>query len=160
MNTFNPGVSIHDKSAGESNCHKMGTQYFSSLSLFCDDVDVLLRDLYGNVDCEARDRVLRAVRVIVQGLTKYVRKDLWQEHSDALDLDKYIFGIGFPDGYGICGSELRYGVRAKYDLILRVCRVNANPSAFSEYTVEFAKRFSRKWVCTPETAAEAQQALS
>lgn len=46
-------------------------------------------------------------------------------------------------------------MKAKSDLILRVCEVSANPLAFGEHTVEFAKRFAQDWVCSLETASEA-----
>jgi hypothetical protein len=35
---------------------------------------------------------------------------------------------------------------AKFDLIVRACEVMANPLAFSEYTVEFAKQFGEHWM--------------
>jgi hypothetical protein len=158
LNTFDPGMSIQHKSTGKLNRQKIGTRDFTSLSLFCDDVELLLRDLYGDVDSEAMDRILLAVLAIVEGFTKYVRRDLWQEFCDAESFD-YMFGIGLPDGYKVInGSMWRCGLAAKSDLILRVCEVRANPSAFSEYTVEFAKRFGQNWVCSPETAAEVRGA--
>ena len=43
---------------------------------------------------------------------------------------------------------------AKHDLMLRVCEVRENPSAFSPYTVEFAARFAEEWDCSAEAAAE------
>ena len=122
----------------------------TSLSLFFDDVELLLRDLYGDVDSEALHRVLLAVFRI-----DYVREDLHKEHRDAKYFD-YMFGIGVPDGYCINGSDWRRGMLAKSDLILRVCEVLANPSAFSEYTVEFAKLFNQDWVCSLDTAYEAR----
>jgi hypothetical protein len=35
---------------------------------------------------------------------------------------------------------------AKFDLMVRACEIFANPSVFSEYTVEFAKRFGEHWI--------------
>src|SRR5262249_11543027 len=125
------------------------------LSLFRDDVERLLRDLYGDIEGEALDTVLFAVFYIVQAHTKYVRNDLWKEDNDAVNFD-YMFGIGLPEGYGVNGSMWRSGMLAKSDLILRVCEVCANPSAFSEYTVKFANRFSQDWVCSAEAAFKAR----
>ena len=92
-------------STARSSARRKDIQDFTSLSLFRDDVERLLRDLYGDVESEALDRVLRAVFRIVQELTKYVRPDLWKEHSDAEDLD-YILGIGVPEGYGISAARM------------------------------------------------------
>ena len=41
-------------------------------------------------------------------------------------------------------------MRAKVNLFGRVREVNANPSAFNEYTREFAKLFAERWDCTNE----------
>ena len=95
-----------------------------------------------------------AVFRIVEAFTKYVRPDLWKEHQDAEDLD-YMLGIGVPEGCGISGGEWRRGMAAKHDLMLRVCEVRENPSAFSAYAGEFAAWFSEMWDCSAE-AAEGQ----
>jgi hypothetical protein len=81
----------------------------------------------------------------VEAFTKYARADLYKEHDDAVNFD-YTLGIGVPEGYGISGSDWRRGMRAKFDLIVRAYDVRANPSAFSKYTVEFAKRFGEHWI--------------
>jgi hypothetical protein len=154
LNTFDPVLSIQHKFDGKLRCQKKHTQDFTSLALFRDDVECLLRDLYGDVESEALDSILRAVLRIVEQFAKFVRPDLWKEHSDAEDLD-YMFGIGVPDGCAINGSDWRRGMAAKADLILRVCEVDANPSTFNEYTVEFAKRFGENWVCSSDAASEA-----
>jgi hypothetical protein len=153
LNTFDPTMSIQHKFDGRLRRQKGGTQYFTSLSLFRDEFECLLRDLYGDVESEALVSIVWAVFRIVEEFTHYVRRDLWKEHQDALDLD-YMFGIGLPEGYGISGSEWRRGMVAKHDLMLRVCEVRENPSAFSPYTVEFAARFAEEWDCSAEAAAE------
>jgi hypothetical protein len=149
LNTFDPVLSIQHKFDGKLRCQKKHTQHFTSLALFRDDVECLLRDLYGDVESDAVDSVLRAVFRIVEQFAKFVRPDLWKEHSDAEDLD-YMLGIGVPDGYGINGSDWRRGMAAKADLIHRVRDVNANGSTFSEYTIEFAKLFAERWDCSQE----------
>jgi hypothetical protein len=147
LNTFDPALSIQHKFDGTLRRQKKHTQDFTSLSLFRDDVECLLRDLYGDVESEALDSILRAVLRIVEQFAKFVRPDLWKEHSDAEDLD-YMFGIGVPEGCGINGSEWRRGMAAKADLFHRVREVNVNPSTFSEYTIEFAKLFAEQWDCS------------
>ena len=153
LNTFDPALSIQHKFDGKLRRQKKHTQDFTSLSLFRDEVECLLRDLYGDVESEALDSIVWAVFRIVEAFTQYVRPDLWKEHQDAEDLD-YMLGIGVPEGYGISGGEWRRGMVAKHDLMLRVCEVRENPSAFSAYTGEFAARFGEMWDCSVEAAAK------
>ena len=110
-----------------------------------DDIECVLRDLYGDIDSEALENILYSVFSIAKTFTEYARTDLWIEHVHAMDLD-YNFGIGVPEGYGISGREWRRGMRAKVRLYTRACEVRTNTSAFSEYTVEFARRFSEQWM--------------
>ena len=154
LDTFDPVLSLQHKSDDKIRHQKEGAKDFTSLSLFRDDVERLLRDLYGDTESNALDRVLSAVFCVVFELTRYVHADLWKEQIDAEDFD-YMFGVGVPEGYCVSGSEWRRGMKAKSDLILRACEVNANPLAFGEYTVEFANWFAQNWVCSIETAFEA-----
>jgi hypothetical protein len=85
-NTFDPVLSIRHKFDGKLRRQKEHTQDFTSLALFRDDVECLLRDLYGDVESDALDSVLRAVFRIVEQFAKFVRPDLWKEHSDAENL--------------------------------------------------------------------------
>ena len=147
MNTLDPVLSIQHKFDGKLRRQKKGTQDFTSLALFCDDVECLLHDLYGDVESDALDSIVWAVFHIVKQFTKYVCPDLCKEDSDAEDLD-YIFGIGVPDGSTINGSDSARGMVAKRDLILRVYEVQQEPSAFSDYTIDFANRFSQQWDCS------------
>jgi hypothetical protein len=150
LNTFDPMLSIQHKFDGKRKSQKKHTQDCTSLALFRDDVECLLRDLYGDVESEALNSILRAVFDTVEQFAKVVRPDLWKEHNDAVRLD-YMFGIGVPDGYGINGSEWRRGMAAKFDLIFRACEVQREPSLFSEYTVKFANWFRERWYCSPES---------
>jgi hypothetical protein len=144
LNTLEVGLSLQHKFDGQLRRKKSGTQDYTSLSLFVDDVECLLRELYGDCDQQATDRVRSAAFCIVAEFTKYLRKDLWKEHDDAVEFD-YILGIGVPEGSGISSSEWRSGMWAKVALFTRACEVSTNPSAYSEYTVEFAKRFGEHW---------------
>lgn len=137
LNALEPAVSIQNAFDGTLKRQKVGLQAFTSLSLFHDDVERLLRDLYGDIESDVLDRVLNAIFVIVEEFTQYVRKDLWQEHNDAMNWD-YMWGIGLPDGCGLSGSDHTRAHGALAHLRVRVHEVRANPSAFSKYTVEFA----------------------
>ena len=153
LNTFDPVLSIQHKFDGKLRCQKEHTQHFTSLALFRDDVECLLRDLYGDVESDALDSIVWAVFRIVERFTKYVRPDLWKEHEDAKDFD-YMVGIGVPEGYGTGSSECRRGLAAQLYLILRVYEVQQEPSAFSDYTIDFANRFSQEWDCSPNNVRE------
>jgi hypothetical protein len=65
----------------------MGMRDFTSISLFIADVERLLREMYGDVDSDALDKLLRALRTIVVSVTAYVRADLCEEYSDAENVD-------------------------------------------------------------------------
>ena len=153
LNTFDPALSIQHKFNGKLNRQYKHTQDFTSLALFRNDFECLMRDLYGDVESEALDSLVLAVFRIVQQFVKYVRPDLSKEHRDAENLD-YMLGIGVPDGYGINGSDWRRGMAAKFYLILRVYEVQQEPSAFSDYTIDFANRFSQEWDCSPNSVRE------
>jgi hypothetical protein len=149
LNTFDPALSIEYKFGAQRKCDKNHTQDFTSLAIFRQDVECLLRDLYGDIESEALDSIVRAIFRTVQQFAKYVRPDIWREHQDAENFD-YLFGVGVPEGYGISSGDCRRGMAAKVDLFRRVRAVNADPSTFSEYTIEFAKLFAERWDCTQE----------
>ena len=136
LNTLDVALSIQHRGGGELKREKVGLQDFTSLSLFVDDVERLLRNLYGEFDNRAIKRVRDAVFWIVEEFTQYLRKDLWQEHRNARCID-YMCGIGVPEGYGISGSEHRQGLCAADDLEIRARSVRANSAGFSKYTVGF-----------------------
>jgi hypothetical protein len=100
LNSFEPTMSIEHRFVGTLKREMKRTRNFTSLSLFLDDLEYLLRDLYGDIDSEALDSVLRAVFSILSGYTKYVRTDLWKEHTDAQAMD-YMLGIGVQMDMGL-----------------------------------------------------------
>jgi hypothetical protein len=154
LNTLEFASSIQHRFNGELKREKIGWQDFTSLSLFTDDVERLLRDLCEELDDEAIDRLRSAALVIVEEFTKFVRKDLWQEHQDAVNVD-YSCGIGVPDGYGIGGSDFRRGVCSGRDLELRARAVRDNPAAFSKYTVMFVDELLANMRSLAQNAKEA-----
>ena len=118
----------------------------------------LLRDLYGESDSQAIDRLRDAVLVIVREFTRHLRKDLCKEHEDAEDID-YACGIGVPDGYGIQGHDHRAAYRAAHDVALRTRVVRANPATFSKYTVEFVKVLDEEWPALDAAADDKEPEL-
>jgi hypothetical protein len=144
LNMLDVVLSIQHRFDGELKREEKGWQDCTSLSLFVDDVERLLRDLYGEADTKAVDRVRHAVLRILEECAKYMRNDLWQEHQNAVDVD-YMCGIGVPEGCGIHSSDHRRGHRAARDLELRTRAVRANPAAFSKYTARFVNELFANW---------------
>jgi hypothetical protein len=156
LNTLDVALSIQHVGGGELKREKVGLQDFTSLSLFVDDVERLLRNLYGEFDNQAVKRVRDAVFWIVEEFTQYLRKDLWQEHRNAWRVD-YMCGIGVPEGYGIAGSEHRQGLCAADDLEIRARAVRANPAGFSKYTVGFVNELFASWRPLTEPAEPTEE---
>ncbi len=145
LNTFDPDVSIHNPFLGNLERKKIGLNKFTSLSLFCVDIERLLRDLFGDVESEALDRTVNAVLIHTVAFTRFACEDLWREHQDAWNWDE-TNGIGWPEGYGISGSQHRRGLKSLSDLQVRARKVLTNASDFSKYTVEFAKYVDENYV--------------
>jgi hypothetical protein len=144
LNTLDIAVSSRRSASDELATKKRGMQDFTSLSLFADDVERLLRDFYGDSEREAIDRIRRAVFEITEVFTQYLRKNLWQEHRDACAVD-YVLGIGVPEEADIGSSDYGCANKARYDLAVRIRAVHANPTAFGKYTIEFAKVPDEGW---------------
>ena len=68
LNTFDPALSVQHRFDGNLRCQKKHAQNFTSLALFRDDVEYLLRDLCGDVESDALDSVLRAVFRLLNSL--------------------------------------------------------------------------------------------
>jgi hypothetical protein len=145
LNTIDVALSVQHRFGGKLKREKLGWQDFTSLSLFVDDVERLLRDLYGELDNQTIDRVRHAALSIVQEFTKYLRKDLWQEHEHAQDIDYVVYLIGVPEGCAIHGSDHSRMNGAAYDLELRARAVRTHPESFSKYTVEFVNELFSHW---------------
>jgi hypothetical protein len=145
LNALDPSISIQNRFDGILRRQKKGLQEVTSLSLFRDDIERLLRDLYGDIEGDALDDVLRAVLRIVWEFTRWVRPDLYREHENARVWD-YIRGIGVPDGCSFSRSDYWTAHAALDDLRARVREVRNNPSAFGKYTVEFATRHVEEFI--------------
>jgi hypothetical protein len=140
LNSVEPSRGAQARVDGTLKREKAFLYEITSLSLFCDDVERLLRDLYGDVARDMLDQILLAIRVVTEEFTRYVRHELWDEHQKALDWD-YLFGVGLPGGCGLSGSDHRRGHAALHDLKKRVRDVRKHPDEHSKYTMEFATRF-------------------
>jgi hypothetical protein len=136
LRKFDIGLSVDHRFNGQLRADKSGMQHHTSIARFVDDLERMLRDLYGESDEEALQNVRAACLAIVEEFTRHTDTGLCQEHEHALDFD-YNRGIGVPEGLGLSGSDWRRGLRAEGRLAVRAFTVRANPGAFSKYTVEF-----------------------
>jgi hypothetical protein len=75
LNTLDVVLSLQHRFSGALKREKQGWQDYTSLSLSIDDVERLLRDLYGEADERAIDQLRYAVFVIVEEFTKYLRTE-------------------------------------------------------------------------------------
>ena len=140
----NPSVSGENCFAEKLKSQNEGWKAITSIGLFCDDVERLLQEIYDDIERTALQDIVEAVSIIVEAFTRYMRKDLWQEHQYAKDSDCYLGLIGWPVECGISGSQLRYGYAAHSNLQKRAQEVLEKPSAFSKYSVQFAKTFNEE----------------
>jgi hypothetical protein len=159
LNSIELGVSIKQRFDGTLKHAKIGMHTRTSLWLFRDDLECLLRDLYGDIQDDVLEDALHAAFGTVEEFTRFVRTDIWREHQDAWESD-YACGIGVPEGYGISGSEWRAGVCAQDDLGDRILEVLANPTTFSEYTIRFVTWLAQEWpgLARPRAERESERA--
>jgi hypothetical protein len=144
LNTLSVELSIRHRFDGDLKREVVGWQHSTSLSLFVEDVERLLRDLYGEADIDALDCVRSAVFTIANEFLRHLRKGLWQEHIDTLAID-YLSGIGLPEGSCIQGSDHGRAYEAMRDLALRARAVRTEPGAFGKYTVRFVEKLEHEW---------------
>jgi hypothetical protein len=147
LNTFDPMLAFQHKSDGILKRLKKGHRDISSLSLFRNDVERLLRDLYGDFESEALESALVGVASMVRTIAHYVCPDLGREDFAALNVD-IMCGIGLPEQWCYSSSDYYIGMEDKIYLIGRVRSILTAPSRdLSQYTVEFANRFNERWDC-------------
>jgi hypothetical protein len=141
LNTFDLEISVKHRFIGGRSAlkRKEGIGPFASLQLFIDDFECLLRDLYGDIESGAMERVLFAVSITVVQQSRHIAPELYKEHVDA-EICDWGDGINLPKGCSPSVSDVRAGMWAERALMRRARDVLAKPSAFSEYTVEFAKK--------------------
>ena len=154
LNTLDTASSPEHKFDGLPGRVRNGIQDYTSLSQFVDDVERLLRDIYGEFNNQAIERMVHATYVITREYIQHLQKDLWQEHSDARDID-YVC-VNEPQGYGIQGLAHRRANCAAHNMALRVRAVQANPAEFSTYTVNFVNFLQSTWppLAKPPTTDE------
>jgi hypothetical protein len=136
LNTLDVRLSIHYRFQGELVRDRVGWRDFTSIALFLDDVERVLRDLYGESDNEAITDVRDALFGISKEFFWFLRPELSEEHAHAMDID-FACGIGVPEGEGISGSDCGRANYSALCLYLHSRKVRAVPKYFSSYTVKF-----------------------
>jgi hypothetical protein len=116
----------------------------TSISLFVDDVERLLRDLYGDVNSDSRNDLIAAIRSTALTLSFYLLPDLKAEYVDARTVDSGA-GRGLPPGDGVSSFMLRSALEAAQDLVLRVRKVLSSQGEYGRYTVGFANALREYW---------------
>lgn len=137
-------ISLRKTFNGKLRHKKTELQELTSISLFIDDVERLLRDLYGDVDSDRFKELLAALKLTTLTLSSHYLPDLEAEHNTALMVDR---GAGrcINPGDGVSRHMLATGVYAAEELILRVRAILTYPSAYGRYTVAFAKTLNEYW---------------
>ena len=118
---------------------------FTSLALFLDDIELLLRDLYGHFDQGAATAVRCALYTVLCRCLRSLPKDIWNEHRDAVNIDHGWYGAGLAPGDGISTHALWQADEAANDLARRVRAFRANPKAYSKYTHQFVHILDERW---------------
>jgi hypothetical protein len=143
-------ASLQHKPRGKLRPNVGGWQDITSIALFINDIECLLRDLYGDFDDDdAIGPIRRVILVVVPQFLRLVRNDLWLEHSSAVDIDDQ-FDLKAID-LGICPGDLaRAAFKGTAYLLDRVQEFRRNPSPFSQYTASFLTAYESQ--CALATA--------
>jgi hypothetical protein len=122
-----------------------GWQDTTSIGLFTNDVECLLRNLYGDFDDDTIESTREAISVIVQQFLRFARNDLWLEHESAMDIDDSYNNLEALVDRGFDGSDiLNYTDQGAAYLFDRVREFRKNPSAFSQYSASFLTAYETK----------------
>jgi hypothetical protein len=136
-------ISMKHPFKGTLKREKTEMSQFTSIALFVDDIERLLRDLYGDVDGADLDDLVWAIRSLVVEISKYVLPELRTELDNARSVD---WGAGRGlEGYGVSGSMVGAGTQAADTLVIRGRAVLCSPDRYSRYTVKFMKALRKYW---------------
>jgi hypothetical protein len=144
LNIREVAASLEHKFGGKLRRKSKGWQDTTSIGLFINEVECLLRNLYGDFDDDAVESTREAISVIVQQFLRFIRNDLWLEHESAQDIDDSYNMEPLLD-QGFCGGDiLRYADQGAAYLFDWVRDFRRNPSAFGQYTASFLKAYESK----------------
>jgi hypothetical protein len=122
-----------------------GIQAFTSLSLFANDLQAIIADLYDNPSCVTLGSVHNAVLETLRACLSEPLRDLWREYDWATSIDHSWYGIGPIPGYGISTEEYERAVEGIEEIALRANAVRAKPEKVSPYTIQFVGYLDKYW---------------
>jgi hypothetical protein len=137
LNTRDVATSLKYKFGGKLRRANIRWQDTTSISLLIDDLECLLRNLYGDFDDDVIESTRQAILGIVQEFLRFTSNDLWLEHKSAMDIDHW-YDVEALVEEGCDRSDiLRGAYRGAAYLFDRVREFRRNPSAFSQYSANF-----------------------
>jgi hypothetical protein len=137
-------ISIKNPFKGTLKQEKIEMRQFTSIALFVDDVERLLRDLYGDVDGADLTDLVSAIWSVVIEISEYVLPELRAELNNARRVD-WGAGLGLAEGYGVTAGMAGEGMQAADTLVIRARAVLCSPDRYSRYTVKFMKALRKYW---------------
>jgi hypothetical protein len=149
LNRRDVRVSLQRPFNGKLKYRKTEVRELTSISLFIDDVERLLRDLYGDTDGDDLSAVILAIRSVVVALSTYILPDLAAEYNTAFAVDIGA-GRGLDPGDGVSSRMVRESIEPAEMLISRARKVLSSESEYGRYTVSFAKALKEYWPAVQE----------
>jgi hypothetical protein len=144
LNVQDVQVSLQNPFKGRLKHRKTELCELTSISLFVDDVERLLRDLYGHANSDPLNDLIRAIRSTTLTISSHLLPDLGAEHEAAFCVDRGA-GRGLLPGEGVSTRMVRDGIEAAEMLIGRARTVLSSQSEYGRYTVGFAKALNEYW---------------
>lgn len=137
-------ISMKHPFKGTLKQEKTEMRQFTSIALFVDDIERLLRDLYGDVDGADLTDLVSAIWSLVTEISEYVLPELRTELDNARSVD-WGAGLGLAEGYRVSASMAGEGMQAADTLVIRGRAVLCSPDRYSRYTVKFMKALRKYW---------------
>jgi hypothetical protein len=144
LNSHDVRLSLKNNFKGKLRHRKTELQELTSIALFIDDVERLLRDMYGDINSDALTDLVWAMTSMTRALSCHLLPDLQAEHEAAFCVDTGA-GRGLLPGEGVSTRMVRDGIEAAEMLIGRARTVLSSQSEYGRYTVGFAKALNEYW---------------
>jgi hypothetical protein len=127
LNKRDPELATEHPFKGKLKFRREGITNFTSIFRFVYDVECLLRELFGDVEGDDLDELLRAIWTIVMEFTKHLCPDIHQEYRDAHEYEYDQAWIVAPA------------------LTNRAMQVSVRPDDYGWYTKKFVKSLEKYW---------------
>jgi hypothetical protein len=144
LNRHDVRLSLKNNFRGKLRHRKTELQEFTSIALFMDDVERLLRDMYGDINSDALTDLVWAMTSMTRALSCHLLPDLEAEHEAACCADMGAGRALLPEER-VTTRMVRDGIEAAEILIGRVRTVLSAQSEYGRYTVGFANALNKYW---------------